>query len=88
MMQPRDFMQERKAKVRLDTAAAADAIVAKITPALIHRNPAVQAAVIAELMAIFIGGHHPKIRKAAFHSLLTMAFDLTEFHDPWKGNSA
>ena len=53
---------------RSDQAHEVEAIVEAIRPMLAGKTPEVQGAVLADLLAIFLAGHHPELRE----QLLTM----------------
>lgn len=56
----------------------AEEVVAAIKPLLAGQGQAVQGAVLADLAATWIAGHHPDMRLAAMGSLVRLIADLIE----------
>lgn len=59
-------------------------LVERIKPLLAGKPPELQGAVLAELLAMFIAGHHPDLRSKilALHFRATM--NLIPLADPWE----
>jgi hypothetical protein len=87
MNKPRDFMRERTMQVSRDMVETTDRIIEQIRPLLAGYNPTTQGAVIAELFAIWLGGHRPEIRQDMLKHTVDMAIDMITLHDPWKGRA-
>jgi len=51
-------------------------LVDRIKPVLAHHDPAVQGGVCADLMAIWIAGHHPDLREKALWDVIAAVRDL------------
>jgi hypothetical protein len=81
----RNFNRERARQLALERTSQSDALIEQIRPLLAHRNPTLQGCVIAELLAIFIGGHHPTRRQEMLDATVEMAVTMIALHDPWKG---
>ena len=56
---------------RSEQTREVEAVVEAIRPLLAGRTPEVQGAVLADLLAIFLAGHHPELRE----KLLAMHID-------------
>jgi hypothetical protein len=59
--------------------------VSLIRPIMTGLPPHVQGAVIAEVLATWLGGHPPPTRIEHTHGLLKTAIELIEHYDQWKG---
>lgn len=60
--------------------AESDGLVDEISPLLHGHTPEVLGSAIAELLAIFIAGHHPEIRDVTFNTLIDLAKSLVPVH--------
>jgi hypothetical protein len=78
-------MRERKEQLALEMTKTTDRIIEQIRPLLAGHNPATQGAVVAELLAIFLGGHPPGMRQEIYDATVEMAVNMIKLHDPWKG---
>lgn len=56
-----------------ELAAAAGAIVAQCKPIFAGQHPVAQGAAIADLIALWLGGHRPDVREPAFNLLIELA---------------
>lgn len=86
-MNKRDFMREREQQLALEMTDTTDRIIKQMRPLLEGHNLMTQGAVIAELLAIFLGGHRPKMREEICDITVKMAIDMIALHDAWKGKS-
>ena len=59
----------------LSTDAAAE-LVERLRPAFAGVAPEITGAVLGELLAIFVAGHHPGMRDEAFNMVMNLARDL------------
>lgn len=57
------------------------ALVDEIKPLLAGHSPALQGAVLADLVSIWIAGHHPKLRKIMFDMHVMAVPRLVEIND-------
>jgi hypothetical protein len=74
--------------------ALVDATVQEICPILADKAPEVVGAILTDLLAMLIAGHHPAVRKTVLDLLLETLPGLIEVnaamfadrigHDPWK----
>jgi hypothetical protein len=80
----RDFIRERQNQVSRELTSESDELVDKIRPVLAHRSPMLQGAVIAELMAIWLGGHRHECREEMFKILVDVAREMIPLHEGWK----
>ena len=63
---------------------AAFALADKIKPILAGQSPDKQGAALAELLSIFIAGHHPDLREEQLELLLATVRRLMPCNDPWR----
>ena len=65
-----------------DTAAtAALSLADDIRPLLKGKDPDIQGAVLSELLALFIAGHHPQLRDHAMRAIIACTLDLVRVND-------
>jgi hypothetical protein len=82
-MPMRNFQQERNRQVAQEIHVDSDAIIEQIRPLLANRSPMLQGAVLAELVAIHIGGFNPEARSEMLRALVDTAIQFIALHDPW-----
>lgn len=61
-------------------AEISDALVERIKPILAGQSPQVQGAVVADLTAIWLGGHHALLRTEALDVHVRAVCDLMELY--------
>lgn len=59
----------------------AEAIVASIKPMLAGRSAPVQGAVLADLLSLWIAGHHPKLRKEILAAHVATVINLVPYSE-------
>lgn len=80
----RDFVKERCAQLAKEMTPMSDAVIAEIMPFLASLSPMTQGAIIAELAAIWLGGHPPKMRDELLKINVQTTVLLIDLHDAWK----
>jgi hypothetical protein len=83
----RNFNRERRLQLAYELTAESEDLIEQISKLLAHRNPTLQGSVIAELLAIFIAGHHPRMRREMFDATMEAAIRMIDLHDPWTGKT-
>jgi hypothetical protein len=68
----------------MDMVRTTDQIIYQIGLLLAGHNPAIQGAVIAELLGIFLASHAPSIRNEICDATIEMAWHIMALHDAWR----
>jgi hypothetical protein len=63
---------------RDDMMEAVQEVVAAIKPLLSGKGPEIQSAALAELVALLLAGHHPKLRDGLLKIWLNTVLDLVQ----------
>jgi hypothetical protein len=79
----RDFLKERHKQLGKELLPKSEKILAEIRPLLANQGALLQGAVIAELGAIWIGGHDPAIRAKMRKIFFETVESMVSLHDPW-----
>jgi hypothetical protein len=79
----RDFLKERQTQLGKQLLPVSEKIIAQIRPILETYGPLTQGAVVAELGAIWIAGHHPTLRAKMLKVFLETVVEMVALHDPW-----
>jgi hypothetical protein len=80
----RNFQRERAAQLAKEMSATTDQIIDEIRPLLAGRSPMTQGAIVAELCAIWLGGHRPEIRNELLDVFIDTAVKMIALHDAWR----
>jgi hypothetical protein len=79
----RNFLKERREQLGKELLPKSEKILAEIKPLLANHGALLQGAVIAELAAIWIGGHAPEIREEMNKIFFETVESMISLHDPW-----